>query len=148
MDTTLNHMEERFFLDNFNVDRVFNTIEKADYLFLYYIKCCAGQGGRVYLSALAETMNMKIPELSKAMEKLQSKGYVLWKTDNEAGKTYVELTSKAVELMRDARTRMGRCYQKIQKEIGTEKLAETLHILKRINEILSSDTDDLPDVPD
>lgn len=137
MDTTLNHTEERFFLDNFNVDRVFNTIEKTDYLFLYYIKYCAGRDGRVYLSALAEAMNMKIPELSKAMEKLQSKGYVLWKTDHEAGKTYVELTSKAAELMRDARARMGYCYQKIQEEIGPEKLAETLYTLKRINEILN-----------
>lgn len=136
MDTALTHQEERFFLDNFNIDRVFNTIEKTDYLFLYYIKCCAGQDNRVYLSALAEAMNMKIPELSKAMEKLQSKGYVLWKTDHEAGRTYVELTSKAVELMRDAKRRMDCCYQKIREEIGPEKLAETIHTLKRINEIL------------
>lgn len=137
MDTVSNHKEERFFLDNFNIDRVFSTIEKTDYLFLYYIKCCAAQDNRVYLSALAEAMNMKIPELSKAMENLQRKGYVLWKTDNEAGKTYVELTSKAVELMRDARNRIDSCYQKIQEEIGSEKLAETIHTLKRINEILS-----------
>lgn len=32
------HPEEWFFLHNFDADRVFNTIQRADYLILYYIK--------------------------------------------------------------------------------------------------------------
>lgn len=140
MEKSMVHKEESFFLNNFNLDKVFNTIEKADYLFLYYIKYLADrntENNRVYLSALAEEMKIKIPGLSKAVENLQNKGYVLWLTDAEEGKTYVELTSKAVELMLDEKKRMENCYQKIQEEIGTEKLAETVEVLKRINEILS-----------
>ncbi|MFR2124644.1 MAG: hypothetical protein ACLS34_06965 [Faecalibacterium sp.] len=48
-------------------------------------------------------MGLKITELSKAVEKLQDKGLVAWKTDREAGRTYVELSSKAVELMAEER---------------------------------------------
>lgn len=63
-------------------------------------------------------MHFELPDISKAIEKLQDKGYVSWKTDNSAGKTYVELTSKAVELMFDERLRMKKCYEQIREEIG------------------------------
>lgn len=143
MDGSLNqnHREETFFLDNFSIDRLFNTIERTDYLFLHYIKDCdarTGHRGRVYLSDLAETMKLKIPELSKAVENLQSKGYVLWQTDMEAGRTYVELTSKAVELMHDEKTRMKLCFQKILAEIEPEQLAQALDTLKKIVGIINS----------
>ena len=32
------HPEEWFFLHNFDIDKVFSTIQRADYLILYYIK--------------------------------------------------------------------------------------------------------------
>ena len=34
------HPEEWFFLHNFDIDKVFSTIQRADYLILYYIKIC------------------------------------------------------------------------------------------------------------
>jgi len=97
------HPEEWFFLHNFDIDRVFSTIQRADYLILYYIKMQAEQhpDRKVYLADLAAVMGLKVTELSKAVEKLQDKGFVAWKTDREAGRTYVELSSKAVELMCD-----------------------------------------------
>ena len=105
------HPEEWFFLHNFDADRVFNTIQRADYLILYYIKMEAEQHPEqpIYLADLAAVMGLKITELSKAVEKLQDKGLVAWKTDREAGRTYVELSSKAVELMAEDRDFMKRC---------------------------------------
>ena len=96
------HPEEWFFLHNFDIDKVFSTIQRADYLILYYIKMQAEQhpDSKVYLADLAAVMGLKVTELSKAVEKLQDKGFVAWKTDREAGRTYVELSSKAVDLMR------------------------------------------------
>ena len=95
------HPEEWFFLHNFDIDKVFSTIQRADYLILYYIKMQAEQhpDSKVYLADLAAVMGLKVTELSKAVEKLQDNGFVAWKTDREAGRTYVELSSKAVELM-------------------------------------------------
>ena len=139
MESLLNHKEEQFFLDNFNVDRIFYTIGRADYLFLYHIKRCETQsklGKRVYLSVLADTMNLPIPQISKAVENLRNKGYVSWKTDSEAGKTYVKLTSKAVELMRDERERMENSYKRILEEIGEEELERTIRTMRTITGIL------------
>ena len=49
------HPEEWFFLHNFDADRVFNTIQRADYLILYYIKMEADQHPEqtIYLADLA-----------------------------------------------------------------------------------------------
>ena len=111
------HPEEcRFFLHNFDIDKVFSTIQRADYLILYYIKMQAEQhpDSKVYLADLAAVMGLKVTELSKAVEKLQDKGFVAWKTDREAGRTYVELSSKAVELMAEERAFMQRCYARLR----------------------------------
>lgn len=141
MEIMNRHEEETFFLNNFNMDKIFNSIERTDYFFLYYIKCCTDEtagAGKVYLTSLAEAMRISIPVLSKAMENLQDKGYVVWKTDRDEGRTYVELTSKAIELMGDERKRMEKCYKMIREEISGEELEQVLRTMKRINGILAS----------
>lgn len=144
MNYPANHREELFFLDNFNIDRVFNTIKRADYVFLYYIQSRqeAAPGEKVYLTDLAEAMGLRIPQVSKAVGKLQDKGFVTWKTDDEAGRTYVELTTKAVELMAAERRWIKRCYERIRAEIGDDELARTAQNLQHIAAILRECKDD------
>ena len=86
------HPEEWFFLHNFDVDRVFSTIRRTDYLVLFYIKMRqeSHPDEKLYLADLAAEMGVKVTELSKGIEKLQDQGYVRWLTDREAGRTYVE----------------------------------------------------------
>ena len=135
------HPEEWFFLHNFDIDKVFSTIQRADYLILYYIKMQAEQhpDRKVYLADLAAVMGLKVTELSKAVEKLQDKGFVAWKTDREAGRTYVELTSKAVELMAEERDLMKRCYARLRTELGDEELRRTVDTLQHMRDILKDE---------
>ena len=133
--------EEWFFLHNFDVDKVFSTIQRADYLVLYYIRQQAAQhpGSKVYLADLAAAMGLKVTELSKAMEKLQDKGYVVWQTDREAGRTYVELSSKAVELMAEERGFMKRCYTRLRTELGDEEMGRAVELLQHVSAILKEE---------
>ena len=62
---------------------------------------------------LAAAMGLRVTELSKGIEKLQDSGFVTWKTDREAGRTYVELSSKAVELMAEEQALLQRCYRRM-----------------------------------
>ena len=135
------HPEEWFFLHNFDADRVFNTIQRADYLILYYIKMQAEQhpDSKVYLADLAAVMGLKVTELSKAIEKLQDKGFVAWQTDREAGRTYVELSSKAVELMAEERAFMQRCYARLRAELGDEELHRAVSTMQRVTAILKDE---------
>ena len=142
MSTEWKHQpEEWFFLHNFDLDKVFSTIQRADYLVLYCIKVQQAEhpGEKVYLADLAAAMGLKVTELSKAMEKLQDKGYVVWQTDREAGRTYVELSSKAVELMVEERGFMKRCYTRLRTELGDEELGRAVELLQHVSAILKEE---------
>ena len=129
MEELQQHQGEWFFLHELNVDKVFSTIQRADYLILYYIKVEqeAHPGEKLYLADLAAAMGLRVTELSKGIEKLQDSGFVTWKTDREAGRTYVELSSKAVELMAEEQALLQRCYRRMRAELGDEELRRALH---------------------
>lgn len=141
MEMMKHHPEEWFFLHEFNVDKVFSTIQRADYLILYYIKVEqeTHPDKKVYLADLAAAMGIRVTELSKGIEKLQDSGFVAWKTDREAGRTYVELSSKAVELMAEERALMQRCYQRLRTELGDEELRRTVTTMQRATAILKEE---------
>ena len=136
-----NHPEEWFFLHNFDLDRVFSTIRRADYLVLFYIKTRQEScpDAKLYLTDLANTMGIRVSELSKGVEKLQDQGYVRWLTDRDAGRTYVELSSKAVELMAEEQQYMKRCYARMQAEVGEEELRRTVDSLQKILQIFKEE---------
>lgn len=132
---------EQLFLENFNVDRLFDTIDKADYLFLCYIKYIGSQAennGVVYLSELAEKMQLSVPVVSKAVKRMQEQGYVEWKMTLEKDRTYVKLTENAIELMNDERVRLGKIYELLQKEVTEEDMKTTIRTMKKIKELLTS----------
>ena len=141
MEEMQQHQGEWFFLHELNVDKVFSTIQRADYLVLYYIRQQAAQhpGSKVYLADLAAAMGLKVTELSKAVEKLQDKGFVAWKTDKEAGRTYVELSSKAVELIAEEHDFMKRCYERLRTELGDDELRRTVDTMQKVTAILKEE---------
>ena len=94
---------------------------------------------KVYLADLAAVMGLKVTELSKAVEKLQDNGFVAWKTDREAGRTYVELSSKAVELMAEERAFMQRCYARLRAELGDEELHRAVSTMQSVTAILKDE---------
>ncbi|MCD7806433.1 MAG: MarR family transcriptional regulator [Lachnospiraceae bacterium] len=134
---------ESLFLSDFNVDRLFRGIGRADYIFLYYIQLCMEnhpEQEQVYLAELADAMSLNVTEISKAMEHLQDKGYVIWKTDATLGKTYVIFTSKTVELMAYEKKRITKCYEAVVQEIGMGELAGTVMTMKKIRDIVNQTT--------
>ena len=141
MEELQQHQGEWFFLHELNVDKVFSSIQRADYLILYYIKVAqeTHPGERLYLADLAAAMGVRVTELSKGIEKLQDNGFVAWKTDREAGRTYVELSSKAVELMAEERAFMQRCYARLRAELGDEELHRAVSTMQRVTAILKDE---------
>lgn len=134
-----NYHAEEFFLKNFDIDKVFHSIERTDYMFLYYIKHCEESSeleNGVYLSELAEAMQLSMPDISKAIQKLYDKGYVKWKTDAEKERTYVKLTNKSIELMSDQKHMMEKYYSEIRTQISPEDLDITLKTMHKISNIL------------
>lgn len=132
------HPEEWFFLSSFDVDRAFRTIRRTDYQVLYHIRMLQEQTGetRIYLADLAQSMDVRMPELSKRMEALQDNGYVSWGTDREAGRSYAELTRKAIDRMAEEHAFLKRCYDRLRTEMGEEELRRTAASMQRVTGIL------------
>ena len=99
----------------------------------------AHPGEKIYLADLAAAMGLRVTELSKGIEKLQDSGFVTWKTDREAGRTYVELSSKAVELMAEEQALLQRCYRRMRAELGDAELRRAAAIMQRATAILKEE---------
>ncbi|MCD7956808.1 MAG: MarR family transcriptional regulator [Lachnospiraceae bacterium] len=142
-----------FFRDTFNTDALYRGIEQKDYFFLHCIRECAinrddghampeelmapnPDKNKVYLSELAETMNLKMPEISKTIGHLEEKGYLQWETDTKIGKTYVILSDNALEVMDREYKQMKDCYERIVEEIDADELKGMVQTLKKIREIM------------
>lgn len=133
---------QEFFLNNFNIDYIFGSIERADYLFLYYIKNgteSSQHESGVYLSELAAAMDIPMTALSKTMKKLQSKGYIEWKTSREKDRTYVELTDYAKDLMQKDEQRIAKLYEAISREIPAEEFKQMVLTMRKVRDIMKAE---------
>lgn len=129
-------IEEDFFLKNINAGKVFEIIERADYAVLYTIRQMAGkQEDPVYLSDLAEKMELPLQNASKAITQLEAQGYVIWSMDEKRERTYVVLTEKAKHKMEEQRKRLMDAYQKISEEIPEEDIKTTIQTLSTIRSL-------------
>lgn len=137
----MSSIQEEFFLKNINIDNIFKYFEKTDYLFLYRIKQCLESNdnseNKVFLSDLAEYMNMSITDTSKAIKKLQQKGYVNWHTDDKKERTYITFTSKAISDMVNQKESLVKSYENIVSNVDSEDLKVTINTLSKIRNILS-----------
>lgn len=135
----MENVEENFFLNNISMDRVFKIVEQTDYLFIYNIKQCLKDSeieDGVYLSTLAEKMELSITDVSKAVKKLEDKGYVMWKLDENRKRTYIVLTNKAEKLGLEQKRKLIDIYEKITENIRKEDMEVTMLTLNKIKNIL------------
>lgn len=139
MNIQENYDIEEYFLRNFDIDKLYDSIEKTDFLFLHHIYACEKRSESekgVYLSELAEKMKLSIADVSKAIKRLQEKGYIDWNMTPDRERTYVNLTSNAIELMHDEREKMKEIYKMIHTEISKSDMEITIATLKKMNEIV------------
>ena len=60
-------------------------------------------------------MKLLIPETSKMVKSLESKGYIIWELDEKKKeRTYLGLTNKAIELSNCQKEKMIEAYEKIK----------------------------------
>ena len=137
MEQNENKVEE-FFLKNFDTDRLFDSVKRADYMFLYYINICkknsqSKQG--VYLAELADAMKLPVNHISNAVKQLQDKGLVVWDMNKDRDKTYVDLTGNAVKLMDEQRARLKKAYAMIQERVSQDELFAMAETMKKIRKV-------------
>ena len=134
---------EDFFLNRIDNGRIFEFMERSEYLFLYNIQKCTESSGddKAYMTNIAETMNLSIIETSRAVKNLEDKGYVTWQTDDDKERTFVRLTSKAKDAMKRQYDKMEKAYEKITAEISDDEIRQAVSTLGKIREIIKESVD-------
>ncbi len=135
------NLGEDFFLNRLNMEQVFAFIDQTDSFWLYHIERCAAEADseRVYLSDLAEEMDVSVSVASKSIRTLSERGYVLWKTDEKRERTYVSLTTRAKELMASQRQWLSDAYEKVVCTIPREDLDITMSTMAKIRTIVGAE---------
>ena len=128
---------EGFFLDEMGAEKVFRYLERADFMLLIYIErlCEDSEDGRVYLKDLAKEMDVTMSVLSKMITSMQDKGYVSWKTSETKSGTYVQLTNRAKNKIKQERDYMRELFTKIRRAIPADELETTMTTVSKISEI-------------
>lgn len=131
---------EDFFLNRIDIGRIFDFMERSEYLFLYHIQMQmkATGGDKVYMSELAEQMKLSVAETSGAVKTLEDKGYVTWQMDENKERTFVQLTGKAKDAMARQNEKMEKAYAKITSEIPGDEMMATVATLGKIREIIKT----------
>ena len=129
---------EDFFLNRIDVGRIFDFMERSDYLLLYNNQKCSeiSDNDKVYMSELAEQMHLSIIETSRSVKNLEDKGYVTWQTDENKERTFVRLTGKAKDAMARQNERMKKAYQRILSEVSDDEMMQAVATLGKIREII------------
>ncbi len=131
---------------NISAEYIFDIVEKTDFFLIRSIqegiKNSVLKEG-VYLSDLAEQMNVPVTQISAAVKKLESKGYVLWKLDDSRERTYIMLTDRALKLESDQKRKMMEAYEKIISTIRKEDLETTMLTISKIRELFENRKDDI-----
>ncbi|WP_455721186.1 MarR family winged helix-turn-helix transcriptional regulator [Agathobacter sp.] len=127
---------------NISAEYIFDIVEKTDFFLIRSIqegiKNSVLEEG-VYLSDLAEQMNVPVTQISVAVKKLESKGYVLWKLDDSRERTYIMLTDRALKLESDQKRKMMDAYEKIVSNIRKEDLETTMLTISKIRQLFESE---------
>ena len=131
---------EDFFLNRIDIGKIFEFMERSEYLFLYNIKKCMASSGddKAYMSDLAAQMKLSVIETSRAVKTLEDKGYVSWQTDENKERTFVRLTGKAKEAMQRQNDKMEKAYRKISSEISEDEILQAVTTLGKIREIIKT----------
>ena len=131
---------------NISAEYIFDIVEKTDFFLIRSIqegiKNSVLEEG-VYLSDLAEQMNVPVTQITAAVKKLESKGYVLWKLDDSRERTYIMLTDRALKLESDQKRKMMDAYEKIISNIRKEDLETTMLTISKIRELFENRKDDI-----
>ena len=146
--TTNNDFGMDLLLFNPESEELFTLIDKIDYVYMYNIMDYQknhSKDGRAYLADMAEFFHMPVAKISKRIKRLEERGYVIWKMDENRERTYVEPSKMALELLKEQRNKIDECEKLVKERIPDSDVEITMSTLKKIHAIIHDEFADMDD---
>ena len=126
----------------------FADISMSDYRTLRAIddSDCDVYEGRIFLSDLADRLDLSIRKTSKSVAKLRDMGYVVWEHEGDgADGTFVLLTEEGASVLKEREKQVKEFFVKIVEKYGKEDMKALLQMLKRFETVMSTELEDEED---
>ena len=91
----------------------------------------------IYLTQLSEQFNMTISQVSNAVKRLQTKGYIYWEHDGKG--TYIRLSETGHRLMQEQQEILNDYLYNIVKRIGYIRFIQLVESIKSLEEIMDEE---------
>ena len=139
---------QRYLFNREHIKDIFMKMSMPEYIALHHIAMEEENAdiysGRTYLKDLSDKLQMTMRQISKMIERLRDKGYVLWSHDGNGSEgTYVTITESGRTLLREQEEAMKRYYGKVFDKFGKENLIQLLQLMKQLETVMSSEIESL-----
>lgn len=124
-----------------NMENIFSEMTPMEYSIITAL--CKRMGlhkpdEKIYLSEIAEEMNIPIQQVSKLAGTLSDRGIVIWKHDGRGENgTYIILSDSGKELYARQRKLLHRYYISVMSKLGEERFVEILSAMKELEKAMN-----------
>ncbi len=118
-----------------NISKMMPDITHAELGTMSMIYRCREESsdGGVKVSDLVNRMEVAAPGVSRTLKKMEEKGYIIRSVDKtDRRNTYVELTPKGEEVLKEARTIMHDFAEAVLGKMGVENVNHLIEYLKNL----------------
>lgn len=125
----------KFLLTKDKTQTLFTEVEVPEYISLHLI--AKNPSGHVYLTELAEQLNMPISNISRMVTRLKERGFVHWAhTGSGNDGTFVTITDYGAQAVARQDQLLDTYYSQVVERFGKKKLVQLLHELSELEQIM------------
>ncbi len=138
----------RYFFNKNQIIRFLNKLSNSEYIALHIIRKTEEEesddiySGRTYLKDLADRMQLPIRHISKMVDNLKDRGFLVWSHDGDGSEgTYVTLTDSGRNQLANEEKNLKTYYGKVIEKFGKENLIKMLQLMKQFDTVMSAESE-------
>ena len=117
-------------MKSIKLDALFDGLTQHEFIILQIIEKKMRENGKgIYVSEIADYMNVSTPAISRKLGMLEEKGFIIRNTDEEDRRNiYVCLTDKGKIVRREACKKMKILSMRVIKKMGCDKVEKMINL--------------------
>lgn len=120
-----------------HLGKIFTEVSTNSYVTLLLLNSKLGlHESRVYLKEIAEELDTPMEEVSPRIGRLQDKGLVIWKHDENG--TYITISQTGIELMQRQQEKLTDFMEEVVVNYGYDKFNKLIEYRMELNDLIDS----------
>lgn len=124
------------------LEKLFSQISVVDYAAMWIISKLMDQEeeNRLYLTEIAEQLQVPMKEVTKVVQNLQGRGLIIWTHDGDGSDgTYIMITKNGSASIGEQQHTLHQFYSNIVRRFGTEKFTKMVSLIGEFEMIVGEE---------